>query len=87
MTIKIDNANREQALASLQKYFSQNFDEPLGALAAGSLLDFVLREIGPLAYNQAIRDAQERMASRVADLDGEIHEDEFQYWLKAAHKR
>lgn len=58
-------------------------EEPIGNLAADSLLNFFLQEIGPLVYNQAVRDVQERMQARVAELDLEIYQDEFQFWRKS----
>ena len=43
---------------------------------------FFLEDVGPSIYNKAVADVQERMQSRVGDLDIEIHEDEFAYWRK-----
>tara|TARA_B100001105_G_C22242986_1_gene379093 strand:+ start:50 stop:253 length:204 start_codon:yes stop_codon:yes gene_type:complete len=57
-------------------------DEPIGNVAAGGLLGYFLEEIGPAIYNQAVADVQERMQARVAELDIEVHEDEFGYWRK-----
>ena len=61
--------------------------EPMGDLSAGLLLDYFLEEIGPVIYNKAIADAQTRMHQRVADLPGELYEDEFQYWPRAAARQ
>jgi uncharacterized protein (DUF2164 family) len=47
---------------------------------AGLLLDYVLKEIGPTIYNQAIADAQAYFTGRVADLEGVCHEPEFGFW-------
>ena len=57
-------------------------DERIGNIAAGALLGFILEEIGPLVYNQAVAEVQERLQSRISEIDIEIHEDEFQYWRK-----
>jgi uncharacterized protein (DUF2164 family) len=57
-------------------------DEPIGNVAAGGLLGFLLEEIGPSIYNQAVRDVQERLQLRVSELDLDVHEDEFGYWRK-----
>jgi uncharacterized protein (DUF2164 family) len=56
--------------------------EKIGNIAAGGLLGFFLEEVGPLIYNQAVADAQERMQARVSELDIELHEEPFTYWLK-----
>jgi uncharacterized protein (DUF2164 family) len=71
----------------LQRYFDENLPEPIGDLPAGLLLNFFLEEIGPVVYNQGIADAQARMQLRIADLNGELYADEFQYWSKVDAKR
>jgi uncharacterized protein (DUF2164 family) len=56
-------------------------------MPAGLLLNFFVEEIGPAIYNKTIADAQARLAVRVADLSGELYEDEFQYWPRVEAKR
>jgi hypothetical protein len=46
------------------------------------LLSYFLEEIGPLVYNQAVTQVQERLLTRVQELDLEHHEDAFQYWRR-----
>ena len=82
MTIEFSADATARAIASLQRYFEQNMDEPIGQLEAGSLLSFFLKEIGPVVYNKAIADAQLRLQERVAELDVEVYEEEFSYWSK-----
>lgn len=41
-----------------------------------------IEEIGPLIYNQAVADVQERLQARVSELDIEVHEETFTYWRK-----
>mgnify|MGYP000668015547 FL=1 len=80
MAIELPKEQKAEALASLERYFNENFEERIGNIAAGALLNFFLEEIGPSIYNKAVADVQERLAARVQELDLEIHEDEFQYW-------
>jgi len=87
VTIELKKQARADAIASVKKYFEEEIREPLGDLRAGLLLDFFLEEVGPAVYNQAIADAQARMAARVADLEGELYADEFQYWVRQAAKK
>jgi len=82
MSVTIPKEAREQAIASIERYFEQNMDDRIGNLAAGALLGFFIEEIGPLIYNQAVSDVQERLLARVQEVDIEVHEDEFQYWSK-----
>lgn len=85
--IELSKPARAQAIASIQRYFQEELPEPIGDLQAGLLLNFFLEEIGPVIYNQAIADAQTRMATRVSDLNGELFSDEFQYWVRIDNKR
>jgi len=82
MTIELSKEARKEAIASIERYFREHMDEPIGNVAAGGLLGFFLEDIGPAIYNQAVADVQERLAQRIAELDIEVHEDEFQYWRK-----
>ena len=82
MTIELTKEVRADAIASIQRYFEKNMEEPIGNIAAGALLGFFLEEIGPTIYNKAVADAQERLQQSVLELDIEVHEEEFQYWKK-----
>jgi len=87
MTIELAKQDREQAIASIQRYFQENMDEPIGNVTAGALLSYFLDEIAPLVYNKAVTDVQERLQTRVMEIDLEVHEDEFQYWRKSERSR
>lgn len=71
MPIALSADDRERAVHSLRRYADEELEAPLGDLAAGLLLDFVLDEIGPSVYNRAL-----------ADLDVEIGLEEFPYWAR-----
>ena len=85
--IELSNQTRADAIASIQQYFERNLPDPIGELPAGVLLNFFIEEIGPAIYNQAVKHAATRMQQRIADLEGELYEDEFQYWPRAEAKR
>lgn len=85
--IELDKPTRNEAIASIQRYFDENMTEPLGTLPATLLLNYFLEEIGPTIYNQAISDAQSRIVQLAADLSGELYADAFTYWPKADAKR
>ena len=80
--IELPKDARQQAIASIERYFRENMEEPIGNIAAGGLLGFFLEEVGPVVYNQAVRDVQERLHGRIDELDIEVHEEEFDYWRK-----
>lgn len=87
MTIELSKDARAQLITSIERYFLENMDEKIGNIAAGGLLGFFLDELGPLVYNQAVLDVQQRLQARVAEIDIEVHEDEFQYWRKTERPR
>ncbi len=78
--IELPKEARERAVLSIQRYAEENLDEKMGNIAAGALLGFFLQEIAPSVYNQAVADVQEKLQARIAELDLEVHEDEFGYW-------
>jgi uncharacterized protein (DUF2164 family) len=82
MTIEISKEARQLAITSIQRYFQENMEEPIGNIGAGALLGFFLEEVGPLVYNKAVAEVQERLQQRISEIDLEVHEDEFQYWRK-----
>ena len=82
MPIALTPEMRKEAIASIERYFREHMDERIGNIAAGALLGYFLEELGPLVYNKAVADVQERLQARVTELDIEVHEDEFVYWRK-----
>jgi uncharacterized protein (DUF2164 family) len=82
MAIELSKETRAEAMKSIERYFKEQMEEPIGNIAASALLNFFVEEIGPAIYNQAVAEVQERLQTRVAELDIEVHEDEFQYWRK-----
>jgi len=87
MAIEIDKDARKQAITSIERYFREHMDEPIGNIAAGALLGFFLEEVGPLVYNRAVVDVQERLQQRVAEVDIEMHEEPFGYWSRYDRQR
>lgn len=82
MSIELSKEQRQEAIASIERYILEHLDEKIGNIAAGGLLGFFLEEIAPLVYNQAVAEVQERIALKVSEIDIEVHEEAFQYWRK-----
>ena len=82
MTIEISKEARSQAVASIERYFRENMEEPIGNIGAGALLGFFIEEIGSLIYNKAVIDVQKRLQAQIGELDIEVHEEAFEYWRK-----
>ncbi len=75
--ITLPDPARKQAIAALRGYFASNLDDEIGALKAGLLLEFILSELGPCVYNQAIADARAFFEERSNDLAAVFYRDEF----------
>jgi uncharacterized protein (DUF2164 family) len=82
MAIDISAEQRRQAIASIERYFRETMEDKIGNIVAAGLLGYFLEELGPIVYNKAVADVQERLQARVSEVDIEVHEDEFAYWRK-----
>ena len=72
MYLKLSNENKEQIKDYVKDYFYQERSEEIGDLAVENLLDFILKEIGPFIYNQAIKDAKEMCEQKMISLEEDI---------------
>lgn len=80
--ITLPDDARKKGVTALREYFDDNMDEQIGDLKAALLLDFIVSEIGPSIYNQAIADAQQYFEERTSDLAGACHYSEFPVTLR-----
>ena len=80
MPIEITEDATRQLRASIKRYVAENLEQDIGDLKADMLLDYVVREIGPVIYNQAIADARAYLNDRVLDLESVCYQKEFTYW-------
>ena len=77
MAIELSDETRDEAISSIQTYFLKEREEEMGDVAAGALLDFIIRQIGPSIYNRGVRDARDRVQAWVTDLDLDLCQTEF----------
>lgn len=75
-------ALRKEAVTSLEQFCDEQFDEPVGNLAVEALFDFMVAELGPLFYNQGVKDAQARIQGVITDLDQEVYQEPFTFWRR-----
>lgn len=76
-SITVSDDARQHAIVALREYFAEHLDEEIGDLKAALLFDFILTELGPTIYNQAIADARAFLEERLADLAGVCYHEEF----------
>ena len=68
MEIKLTKDAEQRMVTSLQRYLAENFEEDAGELKAGLFLRFILEELGPPIYHQAIADAQTYFQERISSM-------------------
>lgn len=72
MLQKIPREQKTQIISLIQQYFREERDEEIGNLAAELLLDFIIKQIGPYLYNQAIDDVQAVITQKMALLESDV---------------
>ncbi|MGH1366327.1 MAG: DUF2164 domain-containing protein [Calditrichia bacterium] len=82
MAVKIQDDIKEKLRGSVQRYFDEELDMEIGDLKSELILDFILKEAGPVIYNQAIKDAQAFISDKADDMDATLYHVEFAYWKK-----
>jgi uncharacterized protein (DUF2164 family) len=85
--IEYQDEARKRSIASIKRYFDEVLDQDIGDLKAEMMLDFILKEIAPTVYNQAIQDAQKLMQERVTEMDGALFATEFAYFEKTTRRK
>lgn len=67
---KLEKDVKERIIGEMQRYFVEERDEEIGNLSAELLLKFMIEQVGPAIYNQAIRDAHLLVTKKIEDLYG-----------------
>ena len=87
MAVELSPEARKQALASIERFCGEELEVELTGVQALQLLNFLLKEIAPTAFNAGVAAAEAYLRDRVADLDGVCHVPEFAYWPKGSSVR
>ena len=58
MAIELRKEQRKDAIQSLEQHLREELETEVGEMQAGFLLDYFLKEIAPVVYNQGVVDAQ-----------------------------
>lgn len=73
MGMKLPKEQRDQIIEQIQQFFELERSETIGTLAAGEVLDFMIKEIGPHLYNHAINVARNTLLERMQTLEDELY--------------
>jgi uncharacterized protein (DUF2164 family) len=80
MDLELTPQQSTEIVHSLRKYFSTELDRELSDLQAKLLLDYLLKEIAPFAYNRGVKDAETYFRTRLEDLPATCFEPGLTYW-------
>lgn len=80
MAIELKKEQRKDAIQSIEQYFREEREDEICEMGAGLLLDYFLKEIAPLIYNEGVAQAQRYFIEKTEDLTGSLFEEEFGYW-------
>ncbi|KIV56853.1 hypothetical protein AM501_09085 [Aneurinibacillus migulanus] len=70
---KVPKEHKDTIITNIQLYFSKERDDSLGNLEAEQLFDFMLNEIAPIIYNQALSDVRKVIQQQFDSLEEEIY--------------
>jgi uncharacterized protein (DUF2164 family) len=71
--IKIQREHKLQVTSSIQDYFETELSSEIGQLASENLLDFMLKELSPHIYNQALADARKMIEQKMISIEEELY--------------
>lgn len=71
--LALEKPARAEIVARIQRYFSEELDQPIGAIPAELLLGFFTETIGGYYYNQGLADAQAVFAKSLDNVNDTIY--------------
>ena len=86
MAIELDKDEGKEILASLRRYLREELELDVPEMRAKFLLDYILKEIAPAAYNKGVTDAENFLRARIEDLPGTCFEQGLTYWVARKKK-
>jgi uncharacterized protein (DUF2164 family) len=82
MSLELTTQESQEAMHSLKRYFTAELDVELSELKAKLLLDYLMKELAPLAYNRGVADAESFFRNKLEDLTATCFEPGLTYWQK-----
>lgn len=65
---KFNEQQKKKALADIEGFYLETFDEEASRLKQEQILDFVEESLAPVIYNKALDDAQRWFTGQMEDL-------------------
>jgi len=67
-SLKLTKEIRDEMIAEIKNYFSEERGEEIGDLAAGLMLDFIVEKLAPEFFNMGVSDSHWYMHDAAEDL-------------------
>jgi uncharacterized protein (DUF2164 family) len=87
MNLNVAKEQKAEIVESLRRFAAEELEAEWSEVRAGFVLEYFLKEIGPLLYNQGVEDAQKFLRRAVEDLPGTCFEEPMRYWDKEGCSR
>lgn len=84
MSSDLSKQERIEGVDSLRRFLLEELELEVSELQGGFLLEFFLREIGPLSYNRGVEDAKIFFTAKAEDLGGICFEEPFTHWMRSS---
>jgi len=69
---RLPEDQKDNVKNQLIRFFDKELDEEIGVIAAESILNFFLQQVGPTLYNQGVSDAKLALEKRIEDLNYDL---------------
>lgn len=69
MSINFNDNNKDTLIRKIQDFYLTERDEEIGIIAAESILDFFINELGSTIYNQALLDTKNFFTNKLESLE------------------
>jgi len=69
---RLPEDQKDNVKNQLIRFFDKELDEEIGVIAAESILNFFLQQVGPTLYNQGVSDAKLALEKRMEDLNYDL---------------
>ncbi|MET3699761.1 uncharacterized protein SAMN05877753_10129 [Bacillus oleivorans] len=72
MYIKFPKEQKDQIIAEIQGFFLEEKGEEIGLIAAENIFDFFMERLGPILYNQGVKDAKKLVTQLLLNIEEDI---------------
>ncbi|HAR64462.1 MAG: DUF2164 domain-containing protein [Candidatus Margulisiibacteriota bacterium] len=73
MEIKLPEENKRKLISDVQGFFSKEYDEQIGIIAAEKVIDFFVSNLGTQFYLKAMDDIKAKLATVIEDIDADCY--------------